>query len=76
MRAFKFLGRGAPGRFSRHVWPPPTGGWGARVREDARTTTSELVDEDGQPLQRTTGWYEQVIPSAEGVRVRIAERDR
>lgn len=35
-----------------------------------------LVDEDGQPLQRTTGWYEQVIPSAEGVRVRVAERDR
>lgn len=49
MRAFKFLGRGAQGRFSRHVWPTPTGGLVARVREDARTTTSELVDEDGHP---------------------------
>lgn len=35
-----------------------------------------LVDEDGQPLQRTTGWYERVVPSVEGAPVRVAKRDR
>ena len=35
-----------------------------------------LVDEDGMPIQRTTGWYERVVPTAEGAPVRIAKRDR
>lgn len=35
-----------------------------------------LVDEDGHPLERTTGWYERVVPSVQGVRVRVAPRDR
>lgn len=35
-----------------------------------------LVDEDGRPIQRTSDWYEQVIPSLKGGPVRIARRDR